>query len=209
MHVDYRKVWDKKWISSFSLFMSAQSGSPFTYGIVNNSIQGLPQQVSLVYIPQAADAVRYFQDYTDAAGKAVTAAAQAAAFNRFVDGNAYLRSRRGDFTERNAGRTPWNTQADFHFGQEYHFSDRPGSSFLTFTLDVMNLTNLLNKEWGRVYFSPNTFNSTASVGLTPFYPGRQSKENYPAYMFADPGKPYAVDFFNSRYQLQFGMRYSF
>ncbi|MBC9913023.1 TonB-dependent receptor [Chitinophaga varians] len=209
VHVDYRKAWDKKWTSTFSLFVSAQSGSPFTYGIVNNSIQGLPQQVSLVYIPQAAEAARYFQDYTDAGGNAVTAAAQAEAFNRYVDGNAYLRSRRGNFTERNAGRTPWNTQADFHFGQEYHFSDRPGSSFLTFTLDVMNLTNLLNKDWGRVYFSPNTFNSTASVGLTPFYPGRQSKENYPVYMFADPGKPYAVDFFNSRYQLQLGMRYSF
>ncbi|WP_212003628.1 TonB-dependent receptor [Chitinophaga sp. HK235] len=209
VHVDYRRAWSEKWVSSASLFFSAQSGSPFTYGIVNNSIQGLPQQVSLVYIPQADEAIRYFQDYTDAAGANITAAAQAEAFNRFVDGNAYLRSRRGAFTERNMGRTPWNNQADFHFAQEYHFSGKPGSSYLTFTLDIMNITNLLNKEWGRSYFSPNTFNSTASVGLTPFYPGRQSKENYPVYMFADPGKPYAVDFFNSRYQMQLGMRYSF
>ncbi|NLR82428.1 TonB-dependent receptor [Chitinophaga eiseniae] len=209
VHADYRKAWNTKWISSFSLFVSAQSGSPFTYGIVNNSIQGLPQQVSLVYIPQADDAIHFFQDYTNTAGTQVTAAAQAEAFNRYVDGNPYLRSRRGNFTERNMGRTPWNTQADFHFGQEYHFSENPRSSYLTFTLDIMNLTNLLNKDWGRAYFSPNTFNSTASVGLTPVYPGRQSKENYPVYTFGDPGKPYATDFFGSRYQLQLGMRYSF
>lgn len=208
-HIDYRKAWTAKWVSSFSLFISAQSGTPFTYGIVNNSIQGLPQQLSLVYIPTAADAIHYFQDHTDAAGQPVTAASQAAAFNAYVDGNAYLRSRRGDFTERNMGRTPWNNQADFHFAQEYHFSAQPGSSYLTLTLDIMNLTNLLNKDWGRSYFSPNTFNSTASVGLTPVYPGRQSKENYPVYTFGDPGKPYATDFFSSRYQLQLGMRYSF
>ncbi|RAJ73704.1 carboxypeptidase family protein [Chitinophaga dinghuensis] len=209
VRADYRKAWNSRWVSNLALFLSAQSGSPFTYGIVNNSIQGLPQQVSLIYIPSAKDAISYFQDYTDASGNIVTAQAQADAFNRYVDGNAYLRSRRGDFTERNKGRTPWNTQADFHFAQEYHLSAKPGSSYLTFTLDIMNVTNLLSKDWGRVYFSPNTFNSTASVGLTPVYPSRQSKDNTPVYQFTDPGQPYAIDFFNSRYQLQMGLRYSF
>jgi hypothetical protein len=208
-HVEYRKAWNTQWISNLSLFVSAQSGSPFSYGIVNNSIQGLPQQVSLTYIPGREQAINYFQDYTDGNGSQVTAAAQAAAFNAYVDGDSYLRNRRGNFTERNKGRTPWNNQADLHLGQEYHFSQRPGSSFLTLTVDIMNLTNLLNSNWGRVYFSPNTFNSTASVGLTPVYPGRQSKDSYPIYTFTNPGKPYSTDFFNSRYQMQLGMRYSF
>ncbi|PUZ21841.1 TonB-dependent receptor [Chitinophaga parva] len=208
-HADYRKAWSKQWISNFSVFFSAQSGSPFTYGIVNNSVQGLPQQVSLAYIPYADQAIHFFQDYNDAQGNVITAAQQAAAFNAFIDGNKYLHGRRGDFTARNMGRTPWNEQADFHFAQEYHFTTNPRSSYLTLSLDVINLTNLLNKDWGRVYFSPNTFNSTASVGLTPVYPGRQTKEGYPVYNFANPGTPYATDFFNSRYQLQLGMRYSF
>ncbi|HVI44037.1 MAG TPA: carboxypeptidase regulatory-like domain-containing protein [Chitinophaga sp.] len=209
VNVNYRKAWTPKWVSSLSVLVTAQSGSPFTYGIVNNSIQGLPQQVSLVYIPKEQEAIGYFQDYTDASGREITAKDQAAAFNTYVDGNAYLRSRRGNFTERNMGRTPWNTQADLHFAQEFHFSEKAGSSYLTFTLDIMNLTNLLNKDWGRSYFSPNTFNSTASVGLTPVFPGRQSKDNNPVYTFGDPGTPYSIDFFGSRYQLQMGMRYSF
>ncbi|ASZ14145.1 TonB-dependent receptor [Chitinophaga pendula] len=205
----YHKAWNTSWITTISLFATAQSGSPFTYGIVNNSIQGLPQQVSLVYIPQKEDAIRYFQNYTNTAGQVITAAEQANAFNKYIDEDKYLRRRRGNFTERNAGRTPWNIQADLHLAQEYHFSKTPGSHFLTFTLDVINLTNLLSSNWGRMYFSPNTFNSTASVGLTPLFPGRQNPGSYPVFAYRNPGKPYAVDFFQSRAQMQLGLRYSF
>ena len=209
--VNYRKAWDEVWVSNFSLFVSAQSGSPFTYGFVNNSIQGTGQQVSLAYIPKADEAVRFFHDVLDAAGNVVTtAAAQAAAFNVFVDGNKYLSSRRGDFTERNAAHTPWNTQADFHFGQEIHYSKKHPAQFVTVTLDIMNVTNLLDKNWGRVYFVPNTYNGTASVGLTPtLFPGQQTEGSYPVYTFQNPGKPYSVDYLNSRYQMQLGLRYSF
>lgn len=85
-----------------------------------------------------------------------------------------------------------------------------GRKFITFTIDIMNLTNLINTNWGRVYFSPNTFNSTASVGLTPaLFPQKQNAGNYPVFMFADPGKAYAVDYFSSRVQGQLGIRYSF
>ncbi len=201
--VNYRKAWDEVWVSNVSLFVGAQSGSPFTYGFVNSSVQGLGQQVSLAYIPGADEAVRFFKD------GATTAAAQAAAFNAFIDGNKYLRSRRGDFTERNAAFTPWNTQADLHLGQEIHFLRRQPTQFITVTLDVMNLTNLINKDWGRVYFVPNTYNSTASVGLTPPYPQQQNIGPYPVYTFSDPGKPYSIDYLSSRCQLQLGVRYTF
>ena len=209
--VNYRKVWNEHWVSNFSLLVSAQSGSPFTYGFVNNSIQGTGQQVSLAYIPKKEEAILFFKDLIDENGHVITsAAAQAGAFNDFVDGNKYLNSRRGDFTERNAAHTPWNTQADFHFGQEFHYSKQHPAQFITLTLDIMNLTNLLDKNWGRVYFVPNTYNSTASVGLTPaLFPGRQNAGSYPVYTFQNPGKPYSIDYLNSRYQLQVGLRYSF
>jgi hypothetical protein len=186
--------------------VTAQSGSPFSYGIVNNSVQGLPQQVSVVYIPTIDEAIHFFQDYTNAAGQAITANAQAAAFNKYIDGNDYLRSRRGNYTERNAGRTPWNVQADLHLAQDYVL---PNKNTISVSFDIINVTNLLNSKWGRVYFSPNTFNSTASVGLIPTFPAQQNPGPYPVYMFSDPGAPYSMDFFNSRAQMQLGLRYSF
>ncbi|NHA05152.1 TonB-dependent receptor [Mucilaginibacter sp. HC2] len=208
INAGYHKAWNERWISNFSLFFSAQSGSPFTYGLVNNSIQGLGQQVSLLYIPKMGETINFFQDYTNGSGQVITAVSQANAFDNYINSNKYLSSRRGDFTERNTGRTPWNNQADFHFAQEYHFS-KSGKQYLTFSADIINLTNLLNKNWGISYFSPNTFNSTASIGLTPAFPARQNPGNYPVYQFQDPGKSYSVDYFNSRYQVQLGARYTF
>lgn len=203
-NISYNQEWKATGRTHVTLFFSAQSGSPFTYGIVNNSVQGLPQQVSLVYIPQRNEAIHYFRDV-----ESKTALQQAASFNAFIDGNKYLSGRRGHFTERNTGRTPWNVQADLHIAHDL-FLNRKRSHFITLTMDVTNLTNLLNRNWGIQYFSPNTFNSTSSVGLTPvLFPPQQNPGNYPVYTYSDPGRPYSIDYFGSRSQMQLGIRYTF
>ncbi|HVK49154.1 MAG TPA: hypothetical protein VM488_14940, partial [Pseudobacter sp.] len=90
------------------------------------------------------------------------------------------------------------------------FLNSTRSKFITIVVDVMNVTNLLNKDWGIQYFSPNTFNSTASVGLTPtLFPPMQNPGNYPVYTFNDPGRSYSIDYFGSRTQMQLGIRYTF
>lgn len=202
--IGYSYEWEKAGKTSVSLFFSAQSGSPFSYGIVNSSIQGLSQQVSLAYIPLRDEAIRFFKDLPTQ-----TAAQQATAFNQFIDGNTYLSSRRGDFTERNKGRTPWNVQADLHLAHEL-FVNNDKSQSLSLNVDIINLTNLINKTWGVQYFSPNTFNSTSSVGLTPtLFPPQQNAGNYPVFTFNNPGQPFSIDYFGSRVQMQIGLRYSF
>lgn len=205
-NVNYRTDWNQtgKWVSNFTLFFSAASGVPFSYGFVNSTIDGTGQQVSLVYIPKVGETVNFFKDIAGGA----TAAQQAAAFDNYINSNKYLSSRRGDFTERNGGRTPWNTQLDFRFSQDFNIKQGGKTKHtITLTYDIINLTNLLNKNWGVQYFSPNTFNSMASVGLKSAKAG--SPTAYPVYTWADPGKPYSVDFFNSRFQMQLGLRYSF
>jgi hypothetical protein len=196
--VAYRLDWNKqnKLISSFAFFFSAASGAPFSYGLVNTTYDGTGQSQSLVYIPAAADMPKFFAD-----------PAQLAAFNNYVEQNKYLSTRRGNFTERNGGRTPWNTQLDFRFTQDFNLKAGKRIHTISFTYDIVNLTNLLNRDWGKSYFSPNTFNSMASTGLkvtAPATPG-----TYPKYTWTDPGTPYSVDLFGSRYQMQAGLRYSF
>jgi hypothetical protein len=201
--VNYRHSWDKdnKYGANFSLFVSAQSGSPFSYGFLNTTINGTGQTVSLVYIPKVGETANFFSTAN---------AGQAAAFDAYIDGNDYLKSRRGDFTERNGARTPWNVQADFRFSQDVVVVDKgPKKQRLTFTYDIVNLTNLLNKKWGVQYFSPNTYNSMASVGLKTVS-GTGSATAYPNYTFAQKDtSSYLKDFFASRFQMQFGLRYSF
>ncbi|NIG52750.1 carboxypeptidase regulatory-like domain-containing protein [Chitinophaga sp. Cy-1792] len=202
--VNYKQDWGTKgkWVTNFSLFFNAQSGTAFTYGFVNATVQGTPQQVSLAYIPKdVAQATNFFADI--AGGK--TAAQQAADFMAYVDGNKYLSGRKGNFTERNGGRTPWNYQADFRLTQDFNIKTAKRTHTITLTYDIVNLTNLLNKNWGVQTFSPNTFNSTSSVGLK----SKSVANGQPVYTWANPGVPYATDFFGSRSQMQLGLRYSF
>ncbi|HVI47210.1 MAG TPA: hypothetical protein VM802_20195, partial [Chitinophaga sp.] len=213
--VNYKQDWGTKgkWISSFAVFFNTQSGTPYTYGFVNATVQNTPQQVSLAYIPKdLTEAVKFFNDNPNA-----TAQAQAQQFMNFIEADKYLRTRKGEFTERNGGRTPWNTQADFRFSQDYNFKAGKKIHTITLTYDIVNLTNLLNKNWGIQYFSPNTFNSSSSVGLAQVsdkdpVSGKSVPrvvDGHPIYTFNNPGTPYSKDFFASRYQMQLGLRYSF
>jgi hypothetical protein len=186
-----------KYVSNFSLFYSAASGAPYSFGLVNTTYDGTGQSQSLVYIPTKAELSNFFNDQT-----------QAAAFDAFIDGNKYLSSRRGDFTQRNGARTPWNNQLDFRFTQDINFKSKAGkTNTFSFNIDVVNLTNLLNPNWGKVYFSPNTFNSMSAIGLKLASAG--SPTLYPKYTWANPGLPYVVDYFGSRYQVNAGVRYTF
>ena len=204
--VNYKHSWDQagKYVANFSLYFSAQSGTPYSYGFVNSTINGTGQTVSLVYIPQVGETARFFA--ADATG-----AAQAAAFDAFINSDKYLKTRRGDFTERNGARTPWNYQADFRFAQDIRIvTNGEHKHTLSFTYDIVNLTNLLNKKWGVQYFSPNTFNSMASVGLSAVKGATGNATTYPTYTFNQANTSnYSKDFFASRFQMQFGLRYSF
>lgn len=202
--VNYHLNWDEKnlYTSHFSLFFSASSGLPYTLGMVGNTINGSPQQVSLLYVPKSGETTKFFANTEDGL-------AQAKAFDDYIDGDKYLKTRRGNFTERNAARTPWNVQADFRFAQDINFlQENKKANTLTFTFDILNLTNLLKKNWGIQYFAPNTFNSTSSMGLKLGNAGTATQ--YPTYSFnGNSTTNYAKDFFASRWQMQFGLRYSF
>jgi hypothetical protein len=201
-NLNYRFNWNKANTTNISLYLSAQSGSPFSYGFVNATIDGTGQQVSLAYIPNTGETANFFQDIPGGA----TAVQQAQAFDNFINSNDYLNSRRGKFTERNGAFTPWNTQADLRISHDFTFGPKK-KQVITLTYDIINLTNLLNKDWGKLYYVTAAFNSTSSVGLAST--GKTSAANYPIYTWSSPAAPYLTDNFASRYQMQLGVRYSF
>lgn len=196
----YTKSWKNGSATTLSGVFSAQSGAPFTWGFVNSTIANTPQAAGLAYeFKDEQEAAKYFVD--DA--KLGTAAVQAKAFMDFVNSDEYLSTRKGDFTERNGGRTPWNTTLDLKLNHSIKVGN--GHEFQV-SLDILNATNLLNSNWGRIYFSPNTFNSTASLGLNRVNSGTASE---PTYKFIAPTNPYSVDQMGSRWQMQLGARYTF
>jgi len=163
--------------SQISFVFNAQSGVPFTWGLVNSTLANTPQTAGLAYI---------FRD--DEVSKYITNATQAQAFTDFVNNNDYLKSRKGTFTERNGGRTPWSNTLDIRL---IHNIGK-----FQLTADIFNIAS------SDIYFISNAFNSTSSIGL--------AKVSGEVFSFTTPiQKPYSIDLINSKCQVQLGVRYTF
>ncbi|HEX7412993.1 MAG TPA: TonB-dependent receptor, partial [Bacteroidia bacterium] len=202
--VGYKKSWNERFTSYLSLIFTGQSGSPYTWDITaNNKLTNSGQQVDVFYIPQNQSDINLVQ-YTDANGVVHTPQQQWNDLNNYINNDKYLSTHRGQYTERNAARTPWLNQLDMRFMQDIVIK---GRNKIQITFDIINLTNLINPSWGWQYFVPNTLNSSASIGLTPL--GTTTNGN-PNFNFSAPTtSPYSVDKIASRWQGQIGVRYLF
>lgn len=108
----------------------------------------------LIYIPRNIDEMN-FQQYT-ASGRTFTAAEQAAAWEAFILQDKYLSANRGSYAERGAVIMPMVYRADFSLAQQLFTDIRGKRNSLEFRVDILNVGNLLNNEWG----IGQTFNST-------------------------------------------------
>lgn len=206
--VSYRREYLKNLATAISVFYTGQSGTPFSYivnGDVNRSTfsSSNSNHYSLIYIPRNASEIRF-------AGTEAEQAAQWNEFNAFIENNDYLSSRRGQYAERNGARTPFTHQFDVKLSQDL-FTDIAGKrNTLQFTLDILNVGNLINKDWGQRYAYGNSyFDNTFQVLDLDRFDGRT-----PVYKFARKGTdlPYTVSdapIGGSRWVGQVGLRYIF
>ncbi|MBC7652105.1 MAG: TonB-dependent receptor, partial [Deinococcales bacterium] len=216
--------WNKTNNTTLGFVFSKQSGSPFSY-IYNPSVNAFRNgsNANLAFIPATTSATD-FRDYT-LNGSLYTASQQSTDFNNFVSNDKYLSSRKGQYAERNGAHTPWNSTLDMKLMHEFKFSFANNKTVhsLQFSVDVLNVLNLINNDWGHINFVTNINNYTVNIlrfandnssakGIAPGVSG--SAGNYtPTYNFAPPstsnGKYYTLDPINSRWQGQLGIRYSF
>ncbi len=205
--VQYRKAWNEKLTSYISLISTNQSGSPFTWvNTANSNLTRSGQQIDLMFIPASADQINLV-DKKNADGTTTTAAQQYADLADFINKDPYLSKHKGEFTERNAARTPWNNLLDLRLMQDINLKVGEKTHTLQITFDVINFSNMLNKSWGTVYFTPNTQNSSVDMGLRVTRANNSTAQ--PTYTFTRPTSSYSIDQFSSRWQGQLGVRYSF
>lgn len=189
--------------TSVALFYNGNSGQPFTYQVNGDLNSDGRFGNDLIYVPASPDEIK-FVDRLNSAGNAVvaTAAQQMTDFMNFINEDKYLSSRKGKYAERNGRSTPWEHVIDMRITQDFTLDVKGQKHNLQFTLDVFNLTNLINKDWGRQYFVNNqAYNLLTTVNRTS---GQFAGKGYNF----TPGAPYTVSF-GSRWQGQFGIRYSF
>ncbi len=206
--IQYKKTWAKRTTSYASLIYTSQSGSPFTYAITSsNNLTRNGQQIDMFFIPASSDQINLV-NRVNADGSITTPAQQYQELDNFIKSDSYLNSHRGQFAERNGARTPWNNQLDLRLMQDFNFSVGGGKmNTIQVSFDIINLSNLINKDWGVVYYTPNTLNSSVDVGLRVTRAATSTAA--PTYTFTTPGATYSIDQFSSRWQGQLGVRYIF
>src|SRR5690625_6509378 len=71
------------------------------------------------------------------------------AFFNFMEKDKYLRSNKGKYAKANAARSPWVHTFDLRLVREYYINvGRETTHTLQFSLDFLNVGNMLNSKWG-------------------------------------------------------------
>ena len=147
--LSYRKEYLGHLATTVSLFYQGSNQGRFAY-TYSNDINADGVSLDLLYVP-ANSADLNFVNITDKDGNVTfSAAQQKQAYDQFVTGSKALTGSKGGYVERNNGLMPWLNRFDFRLLQDVFVTagknDRRHS--LQVSLDITNIGNLLNKDWG-------------------------------------------------------------
>ncbi len=169
-----------------------------------------PSEITFVTIPtnqvtSTVNGVTTVRNYP----KAYTAQEQSDAFFAYINQDKYLSSRKGQYAERNGGKSPWRNQVDFRLTQEVFKNVGGAKNSFQFTMDIFNVGNLLSSKWGNVNFVNNAAIlvpqnvSSIAAGVKPTFIMASSQNDLVKTTFG------TTQTIASTYYMQFGVRYNF
>lgn len=217
--VSYRHDWGSGIATSIGIFYGGQSGRPFSYMVAGDVNGDGRSDNDLAYIPRGPNDIILMglQDPTQPAGGnnptiklTDRSRPEYALLMAFIEGDDYLKDNRGKISARSGPREPWSHSIDLRLAQE--IPTIAGQRF-EITLDVLNVLNLLNNEWGWVRNTGvnQTFNllNFHSIETTPGPDYGKARYTVPNIKVTD-GKadPFVPDNILSRWQAQLGIRYT-
>lgn len=147
-----------KLATTISMFYNGQSGSPYSYVNSRSLIydrNGVNNETNdLIYVPKdLTDWQRMAVAYT-ANGVTYSVQDQWNLLDQYINNDKYLSKRRGQFAERNGAVLPFSNIVDARIQQDVSVKSGDVTHKLSFIFDIFNFTNMLNRNWGRVYRTP-------------------------------------------------------
>jgi hypothetical protein len=166
--------------TTIGLFYQGQAGglSPISY-TVNGDLNNDGVSADLMYIPKKASELTFTQYNATVNGVVTTytPAQQAAALEQFIKNTPYLNGHRGQYAQRNAAFLPWYNRIDANILQDFYIMAGGQKHTLQLSAVVINLPNLLNKNWGIqkqiTYTNPLSYVSTDANTNVATYQMRQ------------------------------------
>ncbi|MFC1549880.1 carboxypeptidase regulatory-like domain-containing protein [Candidatus Neomarinimicrobiota bacterium] len=195
----YRHSWNDKMATSVGMFMEVAQGNRYIYsggnrysfiysGDVNGDGVG---GNDLIYIPKDRNDI-VLADPGDWA-----------ALDAFIKQDDYLSEHRGEIADRSGAINPWYSNIDLRVLQDYTIDLGGAPRTVQLSLDILNLANLLNSNWGvRKIANPAATSPLALAGWT--------NDGEPILDFTGPSETYVDDPGEfSRWRVQVGLRVMF
>jgi hypothetical protein len=196
--------------TTVGLFYDGSQSRPYSYtyregrDILNDD----SRDNALMYVPANSGEIAF-------SGDANEQIRQWELLSFFIENDDYLKTRKGQYAERNGSRGPWNHVVDLKFLQDFYIKTGDKKNTLQLSLDIFNFTNLVNKDWGvRTFVSSNVspLQTVSTSDNNPVFSFVESLLEYD-----DAGNPIALDteqiddqgLQSARWQMQVGLRYIF
>ncbi|HTE11286.1 MAG TPA: TonB-dependent receptor [Chitinophagaceae bacterium] len=229
----YRFEYAKHFATSIGLVFEAAPAGVTSY-IYANDLNGDGNTNDLVYVPKSASEISLIAagsynanthtgSTTGTTADPRTSAQAWTQLDNFIKQDHYLNFHRGQYAEANAVVMPFFKKLDMNITQDIYFftgknADR-NKHTLKLSLDVLNVGNFLNRNWGLVKtptlssnasgFQLLTFEGLAADGKTPLY-SFPYQDAGSTTSFAPRTNSYTYNTgITSRWQMQFGIRYLF
>jgi hypothetical protein len=154
----------------------------------------------LIYIPRTQAEI-IFDPYTTPGGVTLSPQEQWNRFDAFIEQDRYLRGNRGRIAERFGLLNPWYNNVDLRILQDVAFGAGTRRHAFQISLDLLNVGNLINSEWG--------VRKVASAAATsPLTLVRFNTFGAPVFNFTGPAQTFVDDPSPlSRWRAQVGVRY--
>ncbi|UOQ55153.1 TonB-dependent receptor [Hymenobacter cellulosivorans] len=206
--VSYRKEYLNHLGTTLSLFYEGSQAGRFSY-TYSTDVNRDGAFADLIYIPKDASEITFVNNTVG--NTTFTPAEQSEAFFKYIEQDKYLSKHRGEYAERNGALLPWRSQFDVKLLQDIFTNIGDKRNTLQLSVDVFNLGNLLNKDWGATQtintssiLQVSNANSVVANGTTrPTFRLNLDRNGLPVETFRNT---LGV---TSTYYLQLGLRYIF
>ena len=205
---NYRHVWGSRdrFATTIGAFFSVAEGNQFTVGggnrysyIYSGDVNGDGSGSNdLIYIPASPDEITLADP------------SQWDALDAFIEQDDYLSENRGQIAERFGAVNPWFANLDLRIMQDVAFEVGGAPQRFQLSLDILNVPNLLNSDWGVRKVARASATSplelATDVDDNPIF----DSDGDPVLNFVGPESTYTDDpNLLSRWRMQLGIKYIF
>ncbi|HEY9551109.1 MAG TPA: TonB-dependent receptor [Prevotella sp.] len=194
-HLDWGR--NKLFTTTIGVIYEGRSGSPYSLLYSSDFNGDYSKANDLMFIPtdEQIDQMQFVPS------SSFTADQQRENLKQWLGKTRYLKDHRGEYYKRYADNLPFEHHFDLHAAQKVNIKVGKYVHALELTMDIMNVANLLNKDWGRSYGSG--YSSEFMSPLTYSGNGKFQFSQTADYVLKYP------DTYYSRWRGQIGLKYTF